>query len=122
MSKHVTVAQLAAHVAKQGEALDRLTALVEGLVEADAKAKTDRPKGAKARANARTTTEAKPKAYRSAKGKEQAKADVAALWERTLKDAGVKRAKDLTDRQMAAYRAEAKAIWAAVPKTRTTKA
>lgn len=66
---------------------------------------------------------AKPaKAYRSAAGKERAKAQVAALWTKTLADAGVKRAKDLTPAQMDAYKAASKAIWAAVPKTRATKA
>lgn len=62
------------------------------------------------------------KAYRSAKGKAQAKADVAALWTRTLKAAKVTKRAQLTDAQFASYQAGAKAIWAAVPKTRSTKA
>lgn len=69
--------------------------------------------------------DAKPaKAYRSAAGKERAKAQCKALavkWD--LKVAGGTRTfKSLSATEQAAYRAEEKAIWAAVPKTRTTKA
>jgi hypothetical protein len=76
---------------------------------------------------ARTVTPAKAepkaeKAYRSAAGKERAKAQVSALWTKTLADAGVTKRAQLTDAQFEAYQAGAKAIWAAVPKTRATKA
>ena len=88
------------------------------IVEEDAPAKTKR-----ASKPAVTVTPAKAdKVYRSAKGKEQAKADVAALWAKTLKQAKVTKRAQLTDAQFEAYQAGAKAIWAAVPKTRSTKA
>lgn len=67
-------------------------------------------------------TQAPVKAYRSAKGKAQAKQACADLWTATLADAGVKRAKDLSQAQMDEYRALCKSIWKAVPKTRSTKA
>lgn len=62
------------------------------------------------------------KVYRSAKGKEQAKADVEAVWTKAKAKAGVNRVKDLSAKQRAAVDVQVKAIWAAVPKTRTTKA
>lgn len=64
------------------------------------------------------------KAYRSASGKERAKkacAELAVKYD--LKVAGGTRTfKSLSAKEQEAYRAEQKAIWAAVPKTRTTKA
>jgi hypothetical protein len=62
------------------------------------------------------------KVYRSAKGKAQAKADVEAVWAKAKAQAKVKRVKDLSAKQRAEVDAQVKAIWAAVPKTRTTKA
>ena len=62
------------------------------------------------------------KVFRSAKGKEQAKAACEKAWADAKAKAGVKRVKDLTPAQRAAVDAQVKAIWAAVPKTRTTKA
>lgn len=66
---------------------------------------------------------AKPaKAYRSATAKAKAKAQVSALWTKTLADAGVTKRAQLSDAQFAAYQVGAKAIWAAAPRTRATKA
>lgn len=98
------------------------------LLEADAPAKTTRT--TRTKAVTPTTTEVKTgakkapegKAFRSAKGKEAAKAQVSALWAKTLKDAKATKRAQLTDAQFEAYQAGAKAIWAAVPKTRSTKA
>lgn len=76
------------------------------------------PAAVKAPSAKPTTT----KVYRSAKGKEAAKVEVAAVWENAKSKAGVKRVKDLSPKQRAAVDAQVKAIWAAVPKTRSTKA
>lgn len=62
------------------------------------------------------------KVYRSAKGKEQAKVACEKAWADAKAKAGVKRVRDLSPKQQEAVRAQCKAIWAAVPKTRTTKA
>lgn len=62
------------------------------------------------------------KVYRSAKGKAQAKLDVDKAWTDAKAAAKVKRVKDLSPTQRAAVDAKVKAIWASVPKTRTTKA
>lgn len=62
------------------------------------------------------------KVFRSAKGKEAAKVAVDKAWADAKDKAGVKRVKDLTPKQRAAVDAQVKAIWAAVPKTRSTKA
>lgn len=62
------------------------------------------------------------KVYRSKPGKAQAKLDVAQAWTDAKAAAKVKRVKDLSPTQRAAVDAKVKAIWAAVPKTRTTKA
>lgn len=79
---------------------------------------------AEPKAPAATASTAKPKAYRSAAGKEAAKRACDALAVKyDLKVAGGSRTfKSLSAKEQAAYRAEQKAIWAAVPKTRTTKA
>lgn len=61
------------------------------------------------------------KVYRSKPGKEAAKAQVAALYEADRVKYGVKRWSDIPAKAQAATKAECKAIWAAVPKTRTTK-
>lgn len=66
----------------------------------------------------------KPVVFRSKPGKEAAKAACHELSVRyDLKVVGGSRAfKSLSAKEQAAYRAESKAIWAAVPVTRTTKA
>ena len=87
---------------------------VHAALRADQPAKVTKPAAVKAPA----TT----KVYRSAKGKAQAKVEVAEVWEQAKAKAGVKRVKDLTPKQRAAADAKVKAIWAAVPKTRSTKA
>ena len=125
MSKNITNADLLAALESLAEGQAHLGARVAALeVLADAPAVKERKTApAKARKTGAKTAPAKadPK-FRTAKQKDAAKAKCAKLWEKTLADAGVKRAKDLTDEQMAAYRAGTRAIWAATKGTRKTKA
>ena len=106
-------------LAKQGATLEAIAAHL-GINEP---AKVTQPK-ADPKPVTPAKAEPKPKAYRSAKGKEAAKRACEALAVKyDLKVAGGSRTfKSLSAKEQAAYRAEQKAIWAAVPKTRTTKA
>lgn len=107
---HLTIEQITAIATKAA------IEAVHAALEADKPAKTTRPKAA-----AKPQPKADGKIYRSKPGKERAKVEIAAVWEDAKAKAGVKRVRDLTPKQRAAADAKVKAIWAAVPKTRTTK-
>lgn len=100
--------------AEQAASFARLFALMEGKTETVAPA----PK-APAKADPKPAT---GKVYRSAAGKERAKVAVAKAWADAKTEAGVKKVSQLTPAQRAAVDTKVEAIWAAVPKTRTTKA
>lgn len=119
MSKH-TVASLAARMdANEALAKDNAAALarIEALLT------NSMPAAPAAPAPVVPAPTGKPvKAYRSLKTREKAAAAVAQAWVDAKAAAGVKRVKDLTPAQRAAVDAQVKAIWAAAPKTRATKA
>jgi hypothetical protein len=101
-------------------ALNTLTEAV--LLLASGQTVAAQPVEVTAPANTRAKKAPEGKVFRSAKGKEAAKVEVAALWSDAKIMAGVTRVKDLTPAQRATVDAQVKAVWAAVPKTRSTKA
>jgi len=105
-------------------AIHELTGAVNALVQAQTVAAAPAKPADKANTRARKAPQPKAdgKVYRSAKGKEQAKAQCERVWAEAKAKAGVQRVRDLTPKQRKAVDAEIRAIWAAVPKTRSTKA